>query len=65
MPKKKPARGRCPFSGCTRRRAVRPSKLVGHRYNPVPLKWCTWHLDPEHREMPEERRARILNGGGP
>ena len=67
MARERPYRGRCPFPGCSRRRAARPPKLVGHRYSLVPLKFCGWHLNEANRVSPAQRRARILAacGDGP
>ena len=64
----------CRFPGCDRRRLRKSSarkyiaaKEASARYA-VFAKWCAWHSRREHRETPEQRRARLdpgrLNGLG-
>ena len=62
----------CRWEGCSKRRIRKKPPYISRRpYSLTPanaLKYCRWHLDPDNRETPEQRRARILaeaNGDTP
>lgn len=61
----------CNWPPCNRRRAsiaeATERGLIKIRLNGYPKDpaYCSRHLDPEERETPDERRARILAGYPP